>query len=562
MLVCHFIHNGISVKNVEGKLQTSICCKNFLPSDKREEYFQNGCPYANICNEYKIDVTETNIQDLTLNIAYKCNFDCIYCGGHVGKNTIDELNLSSFQVYNYLKDEMDFNKIRQIFIGGGEFFIDKNLRDLLKIIITNHPNVKIFLATNGYYWDEEILKPFENNLKGIHLSVYGKDNETYQKTCGTINDGFTQVIEINYLKILYLCKTKNLSFKIRLNACIIDDENEWIPDFINYIREINPLQTIEIFNASGELIKQLPWEKFEKVYCELYKNDENIFLEGIENSKFNYISSYNCCKALATEVSLQYLRGQLIQRTCSMDFHDKYLDRYALIQNRPEQCKTCFQNDNSHIYLGYITRCNFSFDCGCNFRCKFCIATKGSSNEKPEILYQRIKNECDLSHIKTFEWSNGEYFFDTNYRYIFNKLLDDYPDTKMWLATNGYLWDETVVEKYKKRIEGLVLSIYGDSNEEYKKTCCTIENGWDIISENIQKMYDFCDYDGYNSFHIRINYFKSSYKWQKDLVLKLHDRYPNIMIRVVNVEGPEHLDNNVYKEETQSLLNIINIEVS
>jgi uncharacterized Fe-S cluster-containing radical SAM superfamily protein len=297
MYICKPVVVSTTVRNDDqGNFLVNACCAGNIPVEDREKIIKNGCPFKTTCQEewQEIDITSNAIpNELMLCLTSRCNFDCIYCQTHQKKNRIMKEYTVDY-LYNTITSRVDVSKIKILNLCSGEFFIDKTMRDLVKKLMNNFKSIQeIVLATNGYYWDEEILKEVGilDKIIYLHLSVYGDCNENYKRITTNVIDGFDKVIKQNYPKMLKYCKERFLTLNFRINTCSADkiyENNEtYITRVIDYIRTINPKQRVEIFNIDANIsdgqsgdrkIMKTPHALYKQLYYDRYKDDKYIIL--------------------------------------------------------------------------------------------------------------------------------------------------------------------------------------------------------------------------------------------------------------------------------------------
>ncbi len=122
-------------------------------------------------------------KDLLIELTNNCNFSCSFCyknAGHGGEFIKDE-------TIEELCTIMD-GKIPEILLTGGEPTLHPHLMQYIKLL-SGYANVR--MNTNGsilYKLDRQIL----SLLKHIQITLYGVNNEEYERTTG-IHNGFEKI---------------------------------------------------------------------------------------------------------------------------------------------------------------------------------------------------------------------------------------------------------------------------------------------------------------------------------------------------------------------------------
>jgi len=127
------------------------------------------------------------LNDLTIYLTEKCNFNCSYC--YYNKNFTTTLDLGKLEkCLNLLFSQVDKEKKVNVTILGGEPFLEKTILfqtvdKINKIANKKSISIGILLFTNGSILLKEDLKQlFKKNVR-IYLSLDGskKSNDSYRK---------------------------------------------------------------------------------------------------------------------------------------------------------------------------------------------------------------------------------------------------------------------------------------------------------------------------------------------------------------------------------------------
>lgn len=112
-----------------------------------------------------------NIDYLRIAVTDRCNLRCTYCMPDEGIQYMERKELLSLEEVLYLIDILTESGIKKVRITGGEPFVRKDLMDLLERITGKHPELGLFITTNGSLIGPYIKKLETLNLKGINFSL-------------------------------------------------------------------------------------------------------------------------------------------------------------------------------------------------------------------------------------------------------------------------------------------------------------------------------------------------------------------------------------------------------
>ena len=122
-----------------------------------------------------------------------CNFNCKHCGSLAGKKRDCELTLEDID--NVLRDLKVLGCL-QVSYMGGEFFLRKDWRDILKL--TDSYGFKYAVATNGYLLNKKVIKELKAlNIGGISISLDSADEKQHDELRGK-KGAFNKVMENLY----------------------------------------------------------------------------------------------------------------------------------------------------------------------------------------------------------------------------------------------------------------------------------------------------------------------------------------------------------------------------
>ncbi len=206
-----------------------------------------------------------------------CDWECVYCVWKKEKwNLCLPQNVKDELEERWRKNEIDFleidqaikilknNKIKMLFMGGGEPTLDPQLRSLL--IATKNQGIKSWIITNAEHIDDEIFKladGFTMSLKafdkGVHVNLTGHSNEKVIENFRKFGASNKIVAESVYSKGLVECeeimkiarflKEINPEMRFRIDAEVEKNLDGEVSECVERARTILP-NTYKI-NASG-----------------------------------------------------------------------------------------------------------------------------------------------------------------------------------------------------------------------------------------------------------------------------------------------------------------------
>lgn len=132
---------------------------------------------------------------LTWELLDKCNFSCPFCyiNGHSNNEQVEFENIKS-----NIKELIDLGLL-YCTLTGGEVFVHKDFKEIYSFLKLSGVFVAIY--SNGYLIDDEIIDLFKQLPPyKIEISIYGVDQETFDKVTGTKGRNYEKVLD-NILKL-------------------------------------------------------------------------------------------------------------------------------------------------------------------------------------------------------------------------------------------------------------------------------------------------------------------------------------------------------------------------
>lgn len=125
----------------------------------------------------------------------------------------------------------------------------------------------------------------------------------------------------------------------------------------------------------------------------------------------------------------------------------------------------------------------------CNFDCKMCYVhrnLKVDENIKTTSDWIEIAREAFEAGVFFITLTGGEVFLYPHFRELYEAIYD--MGFYIVILSNAYLIDDSIVEWLSKRKPSYIkTTIYGASNETYKKVC-GVNDGFDKVTENLLKL--------------------------------------------------------------------------
>lgn len=172
----------------------------------------------------------TSSNEIRIETSTHCNYSCIMCPRNLFEREKENMSSALFeQIIKKAKDEVGhLNTLT--FSGFGEFSMDPNWKEKVKLASSSFKNVHIL--TNASLLTFSDIDYLLNYITDIRISVYGIDNNTY-KSIHNNPEGVDY--ELVMSKILHIKNQKKASQKLLLNYLEINEElgltENWIKKF-------------------------------------------------------------------------------------------------------------------------------------------------------------------------------------------------------------------------------------------------------------------------------------------------------------------------------------------
>lgn len=318
----------------------------------------------------------------------ECNFRCIHC--YAASDRKDSIgSMSTAQICSVIDTLVQHNCI-ELYFTGGECLLHKDFEKIY--IYAKEKGLLVSVLTNGSLINDKHIKLWNKYMPElVSMTLYGADEDTYERVAGNKN-GYSKL-----MRAVNLLKENNIYFELKIIG-LTENYND-IPKMRQFIRELGQKNSILAWdirpmnNGDGEPIsyRVAPEQAFE-----IEKNDP-------ERAYFLKHLAYDENKSRKTN---RQAGGYLYPCAAGYQFvfitHDGYMQscvkavepRYNLIQGN---------FDDGWEFLGkkYVQKkASSSFKClNCDkFRyCGQCTAAFYSEMGDPEVP---VSFYCELGELR------------------------------------------------------------------------------------------------------------------------------------------------------------------
>ena len=171
-------------------------------------------------NEFEKYLRQKSAQALTpfsggLELLPDCNMNCRFCYVHQNNNRRVEKGeiLSAEEWIGIINQAYDMG-LYSLLVTGGEPLLYPEFKKLFAWM--SEKGLILTLNTNGTLFDESWIDFFKNyGVRQFNVTLYGTDNETYEKLCGFKN-GYSKVM--NTLRLM-----KEAGFHFRISVSVVPE---------------------------------------------------------------------------------------------------------------------------------------------------------------------------------------------------------------------------------------------------------------------------------------------------------------------------------------------------
>lgn len=287
-----------------------------------------------------------NIKKNAAKSIYEISFKNPNIKKYIEENTFSfYLETEKFILYNILKTEK-LKYIKDFKSTKNRYFFASKIIDLFHHYYSKFSKLIETWEDNGFLFQEENLKPYENMQKELFKKLFEKQKNILNLHKKIIQEKPTKKIEIEIKKIIFIGNNREIEKKI-LNSL------EKIFDF-----EVHVLIFEDLLNYESTLVKELlltktkinpiKYQALEKVDIELFKGEN--FLTSIKNNIIaktpisTLDDSFKIIEAKNQKREVEILTNQIVH---SMQKNNLKLSDIAI---------TCLQ-EKFNEYLPYIEEC-------------------------------------------------------------------------------------------------------------------------------------------------------------------------------------------------------------
>lgn len=307
---------------------------------------------------------------LTFELTPFCNFSCVMCYVHLNEEGAKKQGrvLCADEWLEIARQAKDMGTL-EISLTGGEPFVHPEFWKIYSEL--NRMGFLITILSNGSLIDDGAIEKFREYGMPyrMKLTVYGASNETYLRTCGSV-DGFTKVSKAIDLLVA-------AEVPLILTSTIVKENADDLQKIYAFAREKGlPMQhTISVMNSSRGSLNSIASSRFA-----LSDFPEELTLEELERSKFPPLKSpFAWCASYRTSLWITW-HGHL---------------QLCAFMNKPyTSWSGSLRNDYEALYgklekIKSPARCS---DCEWKEFCQRCPGTLCAESSDPEEVSESLCN--------------------------------------------------------------------------------------------------------------------------------------------------------------------------
>ena len=315
-------------------------------NDPNYEYFNNI--------KYNIKHKEYNIDNLSIQLSYKCNLNCVHCFQNKDENNIE---VSADDAVNIIEQAYNIG-VDSVILSGGECTICKDFLEIAKFIRSKH--LKLTIITNGKKLSEDnelfnqIIKLYPHE---IQVSLYSMNPDVHDAITGQKGSQNKTLKAIN--------KLRNQGINVSIAIMQLKDNIKDVTEVRKFAKKINAgIKSSHLFinniNKNNKYVKS-DCKNFYQIYIQensiKYRNPEEIVLnsyiceEAIHNINITPNLDVTPC------IDINYKLGNF-KETSLYDIYNDILPEFRktfINKNRKEcfkhkYCKVCIFCPVNSIY--------------------------------------------------------------------------------------------------------------------------------------------------------------------------------------------------------------------
>tara|TARA_A100001011_G_scaffold57203_1_gene56276 strand:+ start:61 stop:1632 length:1572 start_codon:yes stop_codon:yes gene_type:complete len=238
------LNNNISfdkLVELNNQIRQSDLCQNLIINySVGSKYWKNTIIPINESGSINNTLEKKPVHPYRIGIypGLSCMFECVFCGRNYSAKYDRSLLDEGIEKYKDLINSSPKEDKFKFYISGGlEPLTNPKLNTLIKELKTNGFEVPLY--TNGQMLTEKYLKKadFIKDLYSIRISLYGTDEDQYQKTVQKKNQ--FNLVKNNIVNLIKFKNENNLKTSIGLNYILLDGRSDDMLKLLDFIKDIN-----------------------------------------------------------------------------------------------------------------------------------------------------------------------------------------------------------------------------------------------------------------------------------------------------------------------------------
>jgi cyclic pyranopterin phosphate synthase len=138
---------------------------------------------------------ERKIDYLRISVTDRCNLRCVYCMPSTGVTSMPHEEILTYEEIELFARASRLAGIKRIRITGGEPLVRKGAPDLVRMLASIDPELKLSLTTNGVLLERYAAELKDAGLRRVNVSLDSLDRETYAgiTRVGKLEDALTGI---------------------------------------------------------------------------------------------------------------------------------------------------------------------------------------------------------------------------------------------------------------------------------------------------------------------------------------------------------------------------------
>lgn len=264
-------------------------------------------------------LTLDKIKDLHILLSHQCNIRCKMCFQNEYSQKLSAL---------VWKDKLAelYPSLEKIIIQGGEPTIIKEVKELIDLVISINPGIKISFMTNGLEFKNEWQNLFVIHGDHVNFSLNAAKKESYEGINRYSN--YDRVWQ-NLRDTINLRNQMQSPLKVYISFVILPDNFQQMAEFIEMGKELGVDRVRFFFDASN-----LNYDNHELVEAQVsralaaaQKYQELFPTDGLVN-----FYKYFCAKTKRQNIH-SHLQEVLAEKICPLPWNNLYIDAFGNVYN-------------------------------------------------------------------------------------------------------------------------------------------------------------------------------------------------------------------------------------